>query len=207
MEYNASRNYFCVQPVIARSLAERKNDDTGDCPKCVYRGTVTGAGGLHEPVRPRSASGRRRPARGRCGRGDRRCGRRRAWRRNRRGGWRRHRCRDRRRYDTGTTAAATSERLRVWPGLRLPAATRTERLWLPAPAAALSFLLEPVSTRSAQCQCSEHLARRRRSRGLLRCTRSDDQLGGADLICSARYRVLAAGGRLFPSADASMRGG
>jgi hypothetical protein len=145
---------------------------------------------LHEPIRPWPARSRRRPARRRCGGGHRRCGWRRAWRRSRRSNRRRLRRRNRSGYDTASTTAAG----RLWPGIRLPARTRAGRLWLwlsiRAPSERLRLPASPATRLP-----------------LLLASGRFPQPGGVDLIRAARCRAFAAGGKFFPTADASIRRG
>jgi hypothetical protein len=191
---NINRNYFCVQYVVAQSLAKGSHYEATDRFRYCCSGRRFGARRMHEPVRPRAARGRRRPARRRSGSGHWRCGWRRAWRRSRRGDRRRQWRRDRRRYDTAT--APTSRRL--WSRLRLwlPAAACSGRLWLRACPERLRL---PPSVPLI-------LALRVEIRRDWRAT-SKSQPGGVDLINSARCRAFAAGGKFFPTAEASiMRG-
>ena len=113
----------------ARNLSERKHHEAVRCLWGDWREPPSGLGRVHEPVRPGSACGRRRPAwRGRRS-GHRWCCGRWTWRRHRRSGRRRDGCSDRRCNNTAT--AATTRRVWLRPGVRLPAAARSERLWVP----------------------------------------------------------------------------
>jgi hypothetical protein len=199
---NVNRNYFCVQLVVAPTFAKGSHDESTDRSRPCRGGPRPGVGWLHQPLRPWPARGRRRPARRRRGGGYRRCGCRRAWRRSWRGDRGCYRRRNRRCFHATSSAAAGRLRPglrisaassgRLWPRLRISAAAVTERR-VRLPDCTAAYLPVILAVRL------DWRSGRKRARPL--------QPGGVDLISSARCRTFAAGGKFFPTADASIRRG